>query len=86
MAELPKDFVAAVNKKPKARKFFESLNKSSRYAITYGLTSAKKSETRERRFDKFLDMLARGEEPGFGFKKKVTKKTKKNSTKKAKKK
>lgn len=68
--EVPKDFVVALEKKPKAKKFYETLNKSSRYAITYGLTTAKKPETRERRFKKFMDMLTRGEEPGFGFKKK----------------
>ena len=67
--EVPEDFVAALNKKPKAKKFYATLNKSSRYAITHGLTTAKKPETRARRFNKFMDMLARGEEPGFGFKK-----------------
>ena len=67
--EVPGDFVAALDKKPKAKKFYATLNKSSRYAITHGLTTAKKPETRERRFNKFMDMLARGEEPGFGFKK-----------------
>ena len=68
--DVPYDFVAAVQKKPKARKTFETLNKSNRYAITYGLTTAKKPETRQRRFEKFLGMLERGEKPDFGFKKK----------------
>jgi uncharacterized protein YdeI (YjbR/CyaY-like superfamily) len=71
--EVPEDFVKALEKKPKAKKFYDTLNKSSRYAITYGLTTAKKPETRERRFDKFMDMLTHGEEPGFGFKKKEKK-------------
>ena len=65
---VPDDFIAAL--KGDAKRFYETLNKSSRYAIAYGLTTAKKPETRERRKQKFLDMLARGEEPGFGFKKK----------------
>lgn len=68
--EVPKDFVKALKDKPKAKVFFDTLTKSSKYAITYGLTTAKKSETRLRRFDKFIDMLVRQEEPGFGFKKK----------------
>ncbi|TWT51014.1 hypothetical protein Pla22_37900 [Rubripirellula amarantea] len=72
-SEVPSDFVSAVNRKPKAKRFFESLNKSSRYAITYGLTTAKKPETRQRRFEKFMEMLLREEEPGFGFKKKTKK-------------
>ena len=67
--EVPIDFIAALDKKPKAKKFFETLNKSSKYAITYGLTTAKKPETRQRRFEKFMDMLLREEKPGFGFKK-----------------
>jgi len=66
--EVPQDFLASLEKKPKAKKFFQTLTKSSRYAITYGLATAKKPDTRQRRFDKFMDMLVRGEKPGFGFK------------------
>lgn len=74
--EVPADFVKALDQRgrAKAKRFFEKLNKSSRYAITYGLTTAKRPETRERRFARFMDMLARGEEPGFGFKKPERKK------------
>ncbi|MEO1278608.1 MAG: YdeI/OmpD-associated family protein [Planctomycetota bacterium] len=68
--EVPADFIAAVNRKPKAKKVFETLNKTNRYAIAYGLTTAKRPETRQRRFEKFLGMLVRGEKPDFGFKKK----------------
>ena len=68
--KVPQDFLAAVAKNKKRKQFYESLNKSSRYAIAYGLETAKKPETRERRFKKFIDMLTREEEPGFGFKKK----------------
>ena len=71
-AEVPADFVAALENRPKAKQFFQTLNKSSKYAITYGLTTAKKPETRQRRFDKFVGMLEREEKPGFGFKKKQT--------------
>ena len=69
--KVPKDFVAAVNRKPKAKKCYETLNKTNRYAIAYGLTTAKRPETRQRRFEKFLEMLVRGEKPDFGFKKKA---------------
>lgn len=44
--DVPEDFVKELDKNPKAKKFYETLNKSSRYAITYGLTTAKKAETR----------------------------------------
>lgn len=60
---IPEDFIDALEKKPKAKQFFQSLNKSSRYVIAHGLTSAKKAETRQRRFDKFMGMLDRGEKP-----------------------
>ncbi|MGB0467103.1 MAG: YdeI/OmpD-associated family protein [Pontibacterium sp.] len=38
-------------------------NKSSRYVIAYGLTSAKKPETRQRRFTKYMAMLVNEEKP-----------------------
>jgi uncharacterized protein YdeI (YjbR/CyaY-like superfamily) len=64
--KVPADFLAAVQRKPKAKQRFETLNKTSRYAIAYGLTTAKRPETRQRRYDKFLDMLMRGDKPDFG--------------------
>lgn len=73
---VPADFVTALEAKPKAKQFFESLNKSSRYVIAYGLTSAKKPETRQKRFAEFMAMLARKEDPNPGLNK--TKKAKQN--------
>jgi len=61
--KVPADFIAALDDKPKAKAFFQTLTKSSRYVITHGLTSAKKPETRKRRFTKYMDMLAREEKP-----------------------
>ncbi len=61
--EVPADFLAALESKPNVKAFFETLNKSSRYTIAYGLISAKKSETRLRRFTKFMNMLAQAEKP-----------------------
>lgn len=61
--EVPADFLTAVENQPKAKLFFEKLNKSSRYVIAYGLTSAKKPETRQMRFKKFMDMLVKEEKP-----------------------
>ena len=71
--EVPEDFLTAVRKEVKIRRFYETLNKTNRYAIAYGLTTAKKPETRQRRFDKFMGMLMREEAPDFGFKKKPKK-------------
>lgn len=61
--EVPADFLAALESKPNVKQFFETLNKSDRYVIAYGLASAKKTETRKRRFAKFIDMLAHEEKP-----------------------
>ena len=63
---VPADFVAALADRPEAKRFFETLTKSSRYSIAIGLTTAKRPETRRRRFEAFMDMLDRGEAPGSG--------------------
>ena len=61
---VPADFLAALNAKPRAKQFFESLNKANRNFIAHGLTSAKKPETRQRRFEQYLERLDREENPG----------------------
>jgi uncharacterized protein YdeI (YjbR/CyaY-like superfamily) len=61
--EVPEDFIAALANQPKVKQFFESLNKSSRYVIAYGLLSAKKTETRQKRFTKYMTMLLHEEKP-----------------------
>jgi uncharacterized protein YdeI (YjbR/CyaY-like superfamily) len=61
--EVPADFLAALESNPKAKHFFETLTKSSLYVIAYGLESAKKPETRQRRFAKFINMLVREKRP-----------------------
>ena len=61
--EVPTDFLAAIDEKPSVKEFYETLNKSSQYAITHGLVSAKKPETRLRRFTKFMNMLVNKEKP-----------------------
>ena len=59
--KVPADFLAALESMPKAKQFYETLTKSNRYTIAYGLESAKKPETRQRRFKKFMDKLMRRE-------------------------
>jgi len=61
--EVPTDFLTALESKPSAKAFFKTLNKSSRYVIAHGLISAKKPETRLRRFIKFMDMLVQEDKP-----------------------
>ena len=60
---VPEDFIAALEHKPNAKAFYATLTKSNRYVIALGLTSAKKPETRQKRFTQYLDMLVREEKP-----------------------
>lgn len=60
-AAVPADFRRALARNPKAKSFFAGLNKANTYAIAYRLQTAKKPETREKRLQAILDMLARGE-------------------------
>ena len=59
-ATFPEDFLAALRRNKKAEAFFESLNKANRYAIAYRLQTAKKPETKQRRMEMILAMLAKG--------------------------
>jgi uncharacterized protein YdeI (YjbR/CyaY-like superfamily) len=58
---VPEDFVAAVAKNSKAKKTFDSLNQRNRYAIAWRLHTAKKPETRQRRFEAMIKMLEAGQ-------------------------
>jgi uncharacterized protein YdeI (YjbR/CyaY-like superfamily) len=51
----------ALASNPKARKMFEALNSQNQYAILYRLRTAKRADTRARRLELFVAMLARGE-------------------------
>ncbi len=58
---VPDYFLAELHKNPKAKEFFETLNKTNRYAIAWRLQTAKTDETRKRRQDKILAMLEANE-------------------------
>jgi uncharacterized protein YdeI (YjbR/CyaY-like superfamily) len=60
-AEIPDDFKKALAKNKKAAEFFETLDKSNRYAIIWRLHHSKKPETRDRNIEKFINALERGE-------------------------
>ena len=59
--ELPDDLVAALGKTPSARKAFENLDASNRYAVLYRITTARRPEARAQQIEKLVTMLARGE-------------------------
>ena len=58
---IPDDFLQALERRPKAKQFFATLNKTNLYSIGYRLATAMKPETRQRWFDKILTMLENGE-------------------------
>ena len=60
-AEVPEDLAHALAANPRAQAMFLKLTSANRYAILYRIGSAKKIETRARRIEKFIEMLARGE-------------------------
>ncbi|MRI32495.1 hypothetical protein EOPP23_05780 [Endozoicomonas sp. OPT23] len=61
--KVPEDFLAALENNLQAKLFFNTLTKANQYVIAHGLMSAKKTETRQKRFEKFLDMLIHEKKP-----------------------
>ena len=60
-AEPPPDFLKALARNAKARRFFATLDRANRFAIIYRVNDARRPETRRKRIARFVDMLARGE-------------------------
>jgi uncharacterized protein YdeI (YjbR/CyaY-like superfamily) len=60
-ATVPADLQAAFEANPSAREFFGTLKSTNRYAILYRIQDAKRPETRARRIETFVAMLAAGE-------------------------
>lgn len=58
-AEVPPDFQAALDKNAPARAFFLTLDRANRYAILFRIQTAKRAETRMRRIQEFVEMLAK---------------------------
>ena len=61
--EVPDDLAKALAASPMAQAMFDVLTKQNRYAVLYRVTTAKRQDTRQRRIDDFVEMLARGETP-----------------------
>jgi uncharacterized protein YdeI (YjbR/CyaY-like superfamily) len=60
-AALPPDLQAALDARPEARSFFAQLDGANRYAVLWRVQTAKRPETRSRRIETLVEMLARGE-------------------------
>jgi uncharacterized protein YdeI (YjbR/CyaY-like superfamily) len=61
--EVPAAFAAALQAEPRANAMFEILTSQNRYAVLYRIAAAKREDTRARRIEQFVAMLARGETP-----------------------
>jgi uncharacterized protein YdeI (YjbR/CyaY-like superfamily) len=61
--EVPEDLAAALAAEPTAQVLFDKLTSQNRYAVLYRVTTAKRADTRARRIEEYVTMLARGETP-----------------------
>lgn len=59
--EVPNDLLAALEASPKAQAYFQTLNRTHRFAVLYRLHDAKRPETRARRLKNFLAAFEEGE-------------------------
>lgn len=58
---VPEDLAAAIAANPAAASMFEILTSANRFALIHRVEDAKRADTRTRRIEKFVDMLADGE-------------------------
>ena len=60
-AQVPEDLAEALTANPRANEMFGTLTGANRYAVLYRIHTATKAETRARRIEQLVEMLARGE-------------------------
>ncbi len=58
---IPHDFQSELDKNQKAQEFFATLDSRNRYAILFRIQTARKSETRSARIQKFIEMLSQNQ-------------------------
>jgi uncharacterized protein YdeI (YjbR/CyaY-like superfamily) len=59
--EVPTDLADALEANPAAQTMFDNLDGRNRYSVLYRVETAKRAETRRRRIEQLVAMLARGE-------------------------
>lgn len=59
--DVPGDLASALAANPGAQAMFDVLTSQNRYAVLYRVSLAKRADTRARRIEQFVAMLARGE-------------------------
>jgi uncharacterized protein YdeI (YjbR/CyaY-like superfamily) len=60
-AEVPADLAAALAAEPQAQAMFDILTSQNRFAVLHRVGGAQRADTRARRIEQFVAMLARGE-------------------------
>jgi uncharacterized protein YdeI (YjbR/CyaY-like superfamily) len=60
-AVVPPDLQTALDARPEARAFFSRLDSANRYAVLWRVQTARRPETRSRRIETLVAMLARGD-------------------------
>jgi len=61
--EMPADLAASLQANPAAQAMFDILTSQNRYAVLFRIHNAKRPDTRARRIDQFVVMLAEGKTP-----------------------
>lgn len=62
-SDVPDDLRAALAASPRAQAMWDVLSRTNRYAVLYRVHDAKRAETRARRIDHYVEMLAAGHTP-----------------------
>jgi uncharacterized protein YdeI (YjbR/CyaY-like superfamily) len=58
--DVPDDLKRALSANPRASSAFARLDKANRYSVLYRVTTARRPDTRARRIERLVDMLAQG--------------------------
>jgi uncharacterized protein YdeI (YjbR/CyaY-like superfamily) len=61
--EVPDDLRDAIAGSPSAQKMWHVLTRTNKFAVVYRVQDAKRAETRARRIQQYVEMLARGDTP-----------------------
>jgi uncharacterized protein YdeI (YjbR/CyaY-like superfamily) len=61
--DVPDDLLDALAASPNAQRMWEVLTRTNKFAVVYRVQDAKRPETRARRIQQYVEMLARGDTP-----------------------
>lgn len=61
--DIPDDLLDALAASPPAQRMWDVLTRTNKFAVVYRVQDAKRAETRARRIQQYVEMLARGDTP-----------------------